>query len=341
MGKNCFIAFKNITDTYVLPKQFTFPFYYEPHPLCILASQELQQYLKTQNEWHHNFGITKNEIEPIGKMFGVLLVQNTKNEIGYLAAFSGKLAGVNELSFFVPPIFDMLDENGFYKKEEAILNTLNDEIEQLEQNPKISELKQLLQSENEQSVKAISKYRQQIIENRKKRKIKRIEAEEKLSPKAYHITKEDLAKESIKEKNELKKQTIYWKERIQKIELELEEITSKITQKRKDRKKRSNALQKKLFEQYHFLNIEGETKSLNQIFNETPQGTPPAAAGECSAPKLLQYAFENKFKPLAMAEFWWGESPNSSIRKHGHFYPRMPGQMSTYFKTHAQGNERR
>lgn len=326
MGKNCFIAFKNITDTYVLPKQFTFPFYYEPHPLCVLASQELQQYLKTQNEWHHNFGITKNEIEPIGKMFGVLLVQNTKNEIGYLAAFSGKLAGVNELSFFVPPIYDMLNENGFYKKEEAILNTLNDEIEQLEQNPKISELKQLLQSENEQSVKAISKYRQQIIENRKKRKIKRIEAEEKLSPKAYHITKEDLAKESIKEKNELKKQTIYWKERIQKIELELEEITSKITQKRKDRKKRSNALQKKLFEQYHFLNIEGETKSLNQIFNETPQGTPPAAAGECSAPKLLQYAFENKLKPLAMAEFWWGESPNSSIRKHGHFYPACQGK---------------
>ena len=120
MGKNCFIAFKNITDTYVLPKQFTFPFYYEPHPLCVLASQELQQYLKTQNEWHHNFGITKNEIEPIGKMFGVLLVQNTKNEIGYLAAFSGKLAGVNELSFFVPPIYDMLNENGFYKKEEAM-----------------------------------------------------------------------------------------------------------------------------------------------------------------------------------------------------------------------------
>ena len=84
-------------------------------------------------------------------------------------------------------------------------------------------------SQESASVKAISKYREQIIENRKKRKIKRIEAEEKLNPTAYYITKEDLAKESIKEKNELKKQTIYWKERIQKIELELAEITSKIT----------------------------------------------------------------------------------------------------------------
>lgn len=326
MKKNCFLAFKNRTDKFLVPTQFTFPFYYDPHPLCLLASQELQQYLKTQNEWRHNFGISKNEIEPIGKMFGVLLVQNTKNEIGYLAAFSGKLAGVNQLSFFVPPIYDMLNEDGFYKKEEAILNILNDEIEQLEQNPKISELKQLLKSENEQSVEAISKHREQIIYNRKKRKIKRIEAEEKLSTTAYHTTKEDLAKESIKEKNELKKQTIYWRERIQKIELELEGITSKITKKIKDRKKRSNAVQKKLFEQYHFLNIKGETKSLIEIFNETPQGTPPAAAGECSAPKLLQYAFENKLKPLAMAEFWWGEAPKSSVRKHGLFYPACQGK---------------
>ena len=337
MRKNCFIAFKNKTDNHVLPKQFTFPFYYEPHPLCILASQELQQYLKTQKEWQHNFGITKNEINPTGKMFGVLLVQNSKNEIGYLAAFSGKLSGVNQLSFFVPPIFDMLDENGFYKKEEAILNRLNDEIEQLEQNPEISELKQLLKSENDKAVEAISKYREQIIENRKKRKIKRFKAKEKLSPSAYLITKEDLAKESIKEKNELKKQTIYWKERIQKIELELEGITSKISKKIKDRKKRSNTLQKKLFEQYHFLNIRGEKKSLIEIFNETHQVTPPAAAGECSAPKLLQYAFENKFKPLAMAEFWWGESPKSSIRKHGHFYPACQGKCRPILRHMLKG----
>ena len=337
MRKNCFIAFKNKTDNYVLPKQFTFPFYYEPHPLCILASQELQQYLKTQKEWQHNFGITKNEINPTGKMFGVLLVQNSKNEIGYLAGFSGKLSGVNQLSFFVPPIFDMLDENGFYKKEEAILNRLNDEIEQLEQNPEISELKQLLKSENDKAVEAISKYREQIIENRKKRKIKRFKAEEKLSPSAYLITKEDLAKESIKEKNDLKKQTIYWKERIEKIELELEGITSKISKKIKDRKRRSNTLQKKLFEQYHFLNIRGEKKSLIEIFNETHQVTPPAAAGECSVPKLLQYAFENKFKPLAMAEFWWGESPKSSIRKHGHFYPACQGKCRPILRHMLKG----
>ena len=238
---DCFTTFKSDISGFSLPERFTFPFYYDPHPISKLASNELQNHIEKQTDWKHDF-------DQIGKMFGVLLVQNTKNEIGYLAAFSGKLSGVNQLSFFVPPIYDMLDKNGFYKKEEAILNRLNDEIEQLEQNPEISELKQLLKSENDQSVEAISKYREQIIENRKKRKIKRIKAEKKLSPKAYHITKEDLAKESIKEKNELKKQTIYWKERIQKIELELAEITSKITQKKKDRKKRGRKNDRKMIE---------------------------------------------------------------------------------------------
>lgn len=337
MQKNCFIAFKNRTDQFVLPKQFTFPFYYEPHPLCLLAAKELQHYLETQQEWKHNFGITENEHEPIGKMFGVLLVQNKQEDIGYLAGFSGKLAGVNQLSFFVPPVYDMLQKNGFYKKEESILNTLNDEIEQLEQNPKISELKQLLKSENELSVIAISKFREEIIENRKKRKIKRKEAEIKLNRIAYQKTKEELAKESINEKNKLKKQSIYWKERIQKIELELKEITSKITRKKKDRKKRSNALQKKLFEQYYFLNSKGEKKSLSNIFKDTPQKTPPAAAGECSAPKLLQYAFEQKLKPLAMAEFWWGESPKSAVRKHGLFYPACQGKCQPILGHMLQG----
>lgn len=72
-----------------LPTKFTFPFYYEPHPLSVLAAQALQEHLKTQKEWHHNFGLTPDEegLE-IGKMFGVLVVQNRQNELGYLWAFS-------------------------------------------------------------------------------------------------------------------------------------------------------------------------------------------------------------------------------------------------------------
>ena len=124
-----FTSFKESVDSYTLPERFTFPFYYEPHPLCLLAAKELQKHLETQQERQHNFGLADNEKDPIGKMFGVLLVQNKLGKIGYLAAFSGKLAGVNHLPLFVPPIYDILQENGFYKKGELYLNQLNKEIE--------------------------------------------------------------------------------------------------------------------------------------------------------------------------------------------------------------------
>lgn len=48
---------------------------------------------------------------------------------------------------------------------------------------------------------------------------------------------------------------------------------------------------------------------------------PPAGSGECAAPKLLNYAYQNQLKPIAMAEFWWGQSPKSQVRKHKQFYP--------------------
>ena len=134
LQQNCFISFKESIDSYDLPKRFTFPFYYEPHPLCLLAAKELQNYLKNQKEWEHNFGLN-NEVESSnGKMFGVLLVKNKEAEIGYLAAFSGKLAGANHHSKFVPPIFDMLTEEGFFNQGQNELNRIHAQIRILEKN---------------------------------------------------------------------------------------------------------------------------------------------------------------------------------------------------------------
>ena len=100
-----------------------------------------------------------------------------------------------------------------------------------------------------------------------------------------------------------------------------EDHSIKISLLKDNRKKHSNALQYQLFEQYHFLNGAGETKSLNRIFEDAAYKNPPAGAGECAGPKLLQYAFLNNMKALALAEFWWGQSPKSAFWKHGHYYP--------------------
>ena len=133
MPQSLFQTFKTTISGIDLPEKFTFPFYYEPHSLAVIASQELQEYLKTHNDFEHNFGLIEGQNGlVIGKMFGVLVCQNQLGELGYLWAFSGKLAEQNQLPFFVPTVYDMLHPSSFYKKEEDTINVINREIEKLE-----------------------------------------------------------------------------------------------------------------------------------------------------------------------------------------------------------------
>ena len=99
------------------PTQFTYPFHYTPHPLCVLAAQEVQTYLQSRTDWHC-------ELQQ-GKMFGVLVVRTPEGTTGWLAAFSGNLAGSNHHEYFVPPVYDLLDPNGYFKQEEARISSLN------------------------------------------------------------------------------------------------------------------------------------------------------------------------------------------------------------------------
>jgi len=329
--------FKASIDDYALPKRFTFPFYHEPHPLCVLAANELQKHIETQRTWYHNFGLSANKKGGVGKMFGVLLVRSETNEIGYLSAFSGKLAGVNHLPNFVPPVYDMLQDNGFYKKKEASLNLKNKEIETLSANPKIKVLQGQLNDIKEQARLSIQDIRNGMIENRKIRKLKRNTGQKDLGNEAYLKLKDELAKQSVIEKTELKKKTALWNHKILEIETDLERILSVIKKLKKGRKEASHSLQLELFNQYQFLNRLGEKKGLLNIFKNTVQGIPPAAAGECAAPKLLQHAFANGFEPLAFAEFWWGQSPKSAIRKHQHFYPACYGKCQPILEHMLQG----
>jgi tRNA pseudouridine32 synthase/23S rRNA pseudouridine746 synthase len=235
-GDAIFSPFNESEAPYEFTTGFTLRLGEEPHPLCLLAASKLQLHLQSQQEWDHNFGLSaKGEGSIIGKMFGVLVVRTKEQELGYLAAFSGKLAGGNYHAGFVPPIFDGMASGGFLNEGMTKLTQINEEISKLE----------LLGHETHQEA---------------------------------------------------------------------------IYQLKSLRKSHSTALQKKIFDQYHFLNKAGESKSLVALFENACYKSPPAGAGECAAPKLLQYAFLHKMEPLAMAEFWWGLSPKSATWKHGHFY---------------------
>lgn len=229
-----FTPFSSSTE---LPERFSFLKDNKPHPLCLLAAIQLQAFLSSQSDWKHNFGLCSGQAgNIIGKMFGVLVVKNSQNELGYLAAFSGKLAGGNHHSKFVPPVFDSLHQDSFLNGGMAELNRMNKEIKNAEA-----------------------------------------------------VIGDD------------------HKERISLL--------------KKIRKIHSNTLQNKLFNHYNFLNQRGEQKSLNEIFKAASYKNPPSGAGECAGPKLLQYAFLHQMKPLAIAEFWWGQSPKSDQWKHSNYYP--------------------
>lgn len=318
MPKSLFQNFKVNISGISLPDKFTFPFYYEPHALAVIASNELQNYLQNQTDFEHNFGLIQGQNGlVIGKMFGVLVCENQKGELGYLWAFSGKLAEQNHLDYFVPTVFDMLEENGFFNQEQEIINTINREIEDLELQQEYKDALANLESTKVEAEQDILRHKNHIKQQKKVRLHKRTDAENALDTEAFQLLIEELKEESQQEGILLKKMTAYWNYKITDSQKNVDDFESKINELKELRKQKSNALQQKLFAEYAFLNLKGVTRSLGEIFDNNP----PAGAGECAAPKLLHYAFQNHLKPICMAEFWWGQSPKSEVRKHRQFYP--------------------
>lgn len=316
---NHFIAFKQSIKGIDLPNKFTYPFYYEPHHLTVMASEELQDYLVTQKIMKHSFGINTDSDE-IGKMFGVLVVQNTKNEIGYLAAFSGNLENQHMLNHFVPPIYNILEKNSFFKKDNTELIALSEEINGLENDKSYLELKETVFKNKQLADKTI------LAEKNKLTKRKQLRNQFKKD--TILLSKEEhdvLKKESAHDKFYFKELVCYYENEFINQQEELNVIQANLRNLKAQRVKKSNTLHQKIFDQYHFLNNKNETKSLVSIFAALNIQA-PAGTGDCAAPKLLQYAFLNNLKPIAMAEFWWGKSGNSAIRKHKNYYPSCKGK---------------
>lgn len=318
MSKLFFQPFKTDISGIPLPVKFTFPFYYEPHELSILAAKELQEYLISQTDFEHNFGLQENQTGlVIGKMFGVLVCQDKEENLGYLWAFSGKLAENNHLNYFVPPVFDMLQQDGFFKKEEEVLNAINREIESLKKDNNYLFAKEHWAATQKKATEDLQNQKERIKQLKIARDVKRQNFPSNVTPTEIEAFEHELSEESKKESILLKKMTKYWNYQLEDAKKEMLVFSDKISELKELRKQKSGELQQQLFKQYAFLNQNKKLKSIGEIFDNNP----PAGAGECAAPKLLQYAFENDLTPIAMAEFWWGQSPKSEVRKHQQFYP--------------------
>ena len=233
--------------TILPPERFTYPFCYEPHPLCQLAAKEVQAYIANHPE-------IKEDADN-GKMFGVLVVETPSNspclggeqspslnrEVGgglsFLAAYSGLLAGRNDWPYFVPPVYDAQQPDGYFKTTER-----------------------------------------------------------------------------------------------------------EISEKGGD-KQMSQELQTWLFHQYQLYNARGEKKDLVDIWQSYYSREklrrkfplPPGGTGDCCAPKLLQYAYQQGLKPVCMAEFWWGATTKEELRQHLNYYPACRGKCKPILTWMLQG----
>ena len=320
-----------------LPTRFTYPFCYTPHPLCVRAAEEVQQYLARHPEWNE------------GKMFGVLVVQTAEGELGYLAAFSGILAGQNKLPFFVPPVYDLLQPDGFFKQEEAEISALNARIAQMEQDPEYVQQKTALRQAEANAQTALNAARQALKTAKAQREERR---------RSSTLTPEEadaLIRESQFQKAEYKRLEHRLKEQMNALRLPIETHEASLQALKHERKERSANLQLRLFRQFRLLNYRGEVKDLCELFADTVQRIPPAGAGECAAPKLLQYAYLHGWRPLAMAEFWWGKPSQTEVRRQGcqpdkaaaagrggsaapcSFRSQDPGSERQAHKSHRQG----
>ena len=325
--------FKKSVSHLALPEKFTYPFHYPPHPLCVLAAEEVKKYIASRKEWQEELAS--------GKMFGVLIVQtdngitnNEENQIGYLAAFSGNLAGKNLHPYFVPPVYDLLQPEGFFKIEEEQISAINIRIRELENSGSYLNSKEKWKIETEQAKAVLNQAKAELKMAKEAREIRR-----QSSPELSEEEQASLIRESQYQKAEYKRLEKEWKKRLEELETEVRHFDIEIERLKTERKERSAALQRKLFEQFRMLNAQGEVKDLYTIFEQTVQKVPPAGAGECALPKLLQYAYLHQLKPLAMAEFWWGDSPKNEIRHHGYYYPSCKGKCEPILQHMLQGLE--
>lgn len=308
-----------------LPERFTYPFCYTPHPLCVMAAEEVQHYLSKQSEWQEELSQ--------GKMFGVLIVQTEDGSIGYLTAFSGILAGKNIHPYFVPPVYDLLQPQGFFKIEEENISAINRRIRRLEEDKKYIDLRSNLTQTTQSAQDALSIAKIQLKEAKDKRELLRKTGQLDAKEEA------DLIRESQFQKAEYKRLERSWKDKIASLQVEAGNWEKQIQELKAERKVRSAALQQQLFEQFRMLNYRGEVITLCDIFEQTVHKTPPAGAGECAAPKLLQQAYLHHWKPIAMAEFWWGNSPKNEVRHHGYYYPACKGKCEPILRHMLQGLE--
>ena len=291
------------------PRQFTYPFCYDVDPLAEAASLELQRHIADADLMSTEKGC--------GKMFGVLVVEYEDEsgalQRGFLAAYSGLLGGRNDWPYFVPPVFDAQQPDGHFKRTEREISAINREIAAIEHDAEYLQSVEQHEQTKKRLQAEVDAFKAEVDAAKARRDARR-KSGEPLSEEEQA----EMIRESQFMKAELRRRRKAMEQANSTLHIPHSTFLKSLQRKRKQM---SDELQRWLFSAYRMLNAKGEERDLIDIFREYTHAMPPAGAGDCCAPKLLQYAYLHHLRPVCMAEFWWGESPASEIRHHLHYYP--------------------
>lgn len=309
------------------PSRLNNPFFYEPHPLCLLATEEVKAAVSARKEW-------QAEVER-GKMFGVLVVERLSGQgssLGYLAAYSGQILGRSNWEGFVPAVFDYLLPGGYFKTHEQKISLLNAEVERLETNEERQQLKNRLDELEKRAVCQIEAYKEEMKRAKARRDSLRKAGADALQQEAMRAESQWMKAELHRMKKRFRAERDVLLQSVGRFDEALARL-------KEERKRRSDELQRWLFARFEMRNGRGERCSLLDIFARETGQLPPAGTGECCAPKLLQYAFAHHLRPVCMAEFWMGQTVMGEVRSEGCFYPACQGKCGPTLRFMLQGIE--
>ena len=303
------------------PSAFTDPFRYAPHPAVQSAASAITERIDSDPHLSESF--------KEGKMLGVLVCHDMEGRLGYLAAFSGNIGSRSNIEGFVPPIFDLADPEGYFRKEEARISEVNRRIAELNRHGG-------LKAAQERLAECIMSCEAELRQTRSAMMESKIERDAIRQSTSDEMALARLTRQSQHEKAGFRRLKASWAQKIDVLQKELDLRLHEIERLKIQRAEMSDKLQNWIFRQYIVHNSLGEESSIADIFSHQSL-TPPGGTGECAAPKLLEYAFLNGLKPLAMGEFWYGKSPDTAVRTHGHFYPSCTSKCGPLLKFMLKG----
>ena len=206
--------FHPLHTTLPRPEKMNNPFFYEPDALCLMAVEQVKELIAEHETW-------RDEVAQ-GKMFGVLVVERTTAhgiQLGYLAAFSGQLGGKATWEGFVPPVFDYLQPDGYFKTHEREISEINARLSEMERNPLLKDLKTQIAHQQETAETELNAYRTMMAEAKNEREERRKQG----------ATDEELAAmvaESQFQKAELRRMKQRIKTQVEHLQEQLNELES-------------------------------------------------------------------------------------------------------------------